>query len=101
MRDVAHLFRHMGRDLGCGALYPTQELRVEVRWFRERRSGDIDKRGAIMLDALQGIAYADDKQIADYRIIRDDSQRDHPRMVVTITPLDGLSTLLLTPQGDA
>lgn len=62
-------------------------IRVDIRWVRERRSGDVDKRGAILLDALQGLAYHDDSQVADYRIWRDDSERESPRMVVTITPL--------------
>ena len=63
-------------------------IRVEIRWFRARRAGDVDKRGAILLDALQGIAYTDDSQIADYRIVRDDSEPKAARMVVTITPLN-------------
>jgi Holliday junction resolvase RusA-like endonuclease len=64
-------------------------LRVEIRWCRARKAGDVDKRGAILLDALQGLAYADDSQIADYRIWRDDSQPASPCMVVTLTPLGG------------
>ena len=64
------------------------DLRVDVVWYRESKRGDVDKRGAILLDALQGIAYTNDAQIADYRIRRDDSDRRNPRMVVTITPLD-------------
>ena len=47
----------------------------------------MDKRGGILLDALQGLAYANDSQIVDYRIVRDDSQPKSPRMVVTITPM--------------
>jgi Holliday junction resolvase RusA-like endonuclease len=65
----------------------TGPIRVEIRWYRARRAGDVDKRGGILLDALQGLAYANDSQIADYRIVRDDSQPKAARMVVTITPL--------------
>lgn len=67
------------------------DVAVSIVWYREAKRGDTDKRGGILLDALQGIAYADDKQVADYRIIRDDSDRAHPRMVVTITPLKAAS----------
>ena len=67
--------------------FRTEALKVEIRWFRKQRMGDVDKRGAILLDALQGLAYTDDKQIADYRIVRDDSQPKAARMVVTITPM--------------
>lgn len=57
---------------------------VDITWFRARKSGDVDKRGAILLDALQGFAWDDDKQVADYRIRRDDSQPGRARMVVVI-----------------
>jgi Holliday junction resolvase RusA-like endonuclease len=67
--------------------FRTETLRVEIRWYRKQRSGDVDKRGAILLDALQGLAYTDDRQIADYRIVRDDSQPKQARMVVTIQPM--------------
>jgi Holliday junction resolvase RusA-like endonuclease len=70
------------------ALQPfTGPIRVEIRWFRARKAGDVDKRGGILLDALQGLAYDNDSQIADYRIVRDDSQPRQARMVVTITPI--------------
>lgn len=65
----------------------TGPIRVEIRWYRARRAGDVDKRGGILLDALQGLAYDNDSQIADYRIVRDDSQPKQARMVVTITPM--------------
>lgn len=64
----------------------TGELRVHVIWFRARRAGDVDKRAAIALDALQGIAFGDDAQIADHRITRNDSEPGAPRMVVRIEP---------------
>jgi Holliday junction resolvase RusA-like endonuclease len=70
------------------ALQPfTGPIRVEIRWYRARKAGDVDKRGGILLDALQGLAYANDSQIVDYRIVRDDSQPKQARMVVTITPI--------------
>jgi len=56
---------------------------VSVRWFRERKTGDVDKRGAVLLDALQGIAYDNDSQIRSYSIERFED-KDDPRMEVTI-----------------
>jgi Holliday junction resolvase RusA-like endonuclease len=58
-------------------------LAVSIAWFRERKSGDIDKRGAIMLDALQGICYANDSQIKRYTIERFEDKQN-PRMEITI-----------------
>jgi hypothetical protein len=69
--------------------FRTEPLRVEIRWYRKTRAGDVDKRGALLLDALQGLAFTNDKQICDYRIVRDDSQPKAARMVVTITPMGG------------
>ena len=65
----------------------TGDVRVEIRWYRARKSGDTDKRGAILCDALEKLVYVNDNQIADYRIVRDDSQPKQARMVVTITPM--------------
>lgn len=76
-----------GRPRIVAPAFRTETLRVEIRWYRKQRMGDVDKRGAILLDALQGLAYVDDKQIADYRIVRDDSQPKQARMVVTIQPM--------------
>ena len=72
-----------------GARPVTGDVAVSIVWFRARKAGDTDKRGGILLDALQGVAYVDDSQVADYRIVRDDSDRTNPRMVVTIAPLTG------------
>ncbi len=76
-----------GRPRVVSPAFRTETLKVEIRWFRKAKQGDVDKRGAILLDALQGLVYADDKQIADYRIVRDDSQPKDARMVVTIQPM--------------
>ena len=83
---MANLFSR-SRPRVVAPAFRTETLKVEIRWYRKQRSGDVDKRGAILLDALQGLAYVDDKQIADYRIVRDDSQPKHARMVVTIQPI--------------
>ena len=40
------------------------EVAVRVVWHRKRRSGDLDNRIKVFLDALAGIAYANDSQIA-------------------------------------
>lgn len=36
---------------------------VTIIWWRERKSGDLDKRLGVCLDALQGSVYSDDSQI--------------------------------------
>lgn len=73
------------------------DIRVDIVWWRARKSGDVDKRGAILLDALQGVAFDDDKQIRSYSIERDDSEPDNPRVEVTITVLGDVEALSSPP----
>lgn len=47
-------------------------VRVEMFWYRSRKSGDLDKRIGIMLDALQGIAYEKDAQVTELHAYRRD-----------------------------
>jgi len=51
-----------------GPVFPEGDVSVIVVWFRGRRAGDLGERTKVLYDALQGIAYADDKQIVqDWR----------------------------------
>lgn len=63
------------------------EIDVEIVWYRARKSGDVDKRGAVLLDALQGICYDNDAQIRRYSIERRDDDPKNARMCVTLTPV--------------
>ena len=60
------------------------EVCVTIRWFREAMRGDLDKRYSIMLDALQGIAYENDSQIAEIHAYRE-LDRQNPRMEVMVS----------------
>lgn len=60
------------------------EIDVEIVWYRARKSGDVDKRGAVLLDALQGICYDNDSQIRRYSIERRDDDPKFARMEVTL-----------------
>lgn len=62
------------------------EVKVEIVWYRERRSGDVDKRQGVVLDALQGTAYENDGQIRTLWATRVDGD-DDPRMEITITEI--------------
>lgn len=50
-------------------------VRVTVRWFRARKSGDLDKRLGVLLDALQGVCYENDSQIVELHAYRADDGR--------------------------
>ena len=60
-----------------------QEVQIELTWYRGRRSGDLDKRIGILLDALQGVAIDNDSQIVRIVATRADDQAN-PRAVITI-----------------
>lgn len=64
-----------------------QEIRgnvaVSITWFRGRKAGDLDKRIPIVLDALQGVAYATDAQITHITAARFDDP-NKPRVIVTV-----------------
>jgi crossover junction endodeoxyribonuclease RusA len=60
------------------------ELAVTLRLFRPRRSGDTDNRIKPVLDALQGIAYDDDKTIGELHVYRFEDKAN-PRVEVEIT----------------
>lgn len=59
---------------------------VTLRWYRERRSGDLDNRIKQVLDALRGVAYQDDSQVVELHAYREDDAR-FPRLHLVITPL--------------
>lgn len=57
---------------------------VEIIWYRGRKSGDLDKRLGVVLDALQGSMYHNDSQIVELHAERNDSDAKHPRVIVTV-----------------
>ena len=61
------------------------DIAVSLTWYRERRSGDLDKRLGVILDSLQGIAYASDAQITQLTAKRVDDPKN-ARVIVTVSP---------------
>jgi Holliday junction resolvase RusA-like endonuclease len=75
--------------LGCArGIHPyAGDVRVSIDWHRQRRSGDLDKRVGILLDALQGVAYVKDAQVAELHAWRRDGSAAPGTVSVTIEPL--------------
>jgi Holliday junction resolvase RusA-like endonuclease len=66
-----------------------QPVAISITWFREQRSGDLDKRLGIALDALQGSAYDSDSQIVELHALRFEKTATHPPGIhVTLTVLN-------------
>jgi Holliday junction resolvase RusA-like endonuclease len=57
-------------------LAPTPVM-VSVIWYRAMKSGDLDKRLGVVLDALQGVSYESDSQIVELHAYRlEDENRE-------------------------
>ena len=59
------------------------DIVVTMRFYRARKSGDLDNRIKLLLDSLQGVAYHDDKQVIELHAFRFDD-KDNPRIEVEI-----------------
>ena len=71
----------------AGTLTPlTGAVALSVHWHRGRKSGDLDNRLKVTLDALKGLAYHDDKQVTRIEATRDESiYRGFGYIVVCVT----------------
>lgn len=59
------------------------QISVTIRFYRARKSGDLDNRLKILFDVLQGLVYEDDEQIIEIHAFRFDN-RLNPRVEVEI-----------------
>lgn len=64
------------------------EVRVTIDVYRPAKRGDVDNSVKILVDALKGIAFTDDKQVKRIEIERHDTDRHHPRAVVTVEAIE-------------
>lgn len=56
---------------------------VLIRWYRGIRSGDLDNRIKVLLDALKGLAFEDDGQVVELHAYRHDDA-GNPRVEVDV-----------------
>lgn len=61
------------------------EVRVAGTVYMARLGTDLDNRVKPLLDALTGICYDDDKQVAEIHLVRD-LDRGNPRVELTVEP---------------
>lgn len=59
------------------------DIRITVKVYRPRKSGDIDNRLKACLDALQGTVYENDSQIIEIHAYRFDDKKN-PRIEVEV-----------------
>ena len=85
--DEARAYRTGVYMISCaaGAVPLDGPVCLTVTVYRPRKSGDLDNRLKVLLDALQGTAYQDDKQVRElHAYLRDD--KDNPRVEVRVVP---------------
>jgi crossover junction endodeoxyribonuclease RusA len=76
--------------LDAGADMLTGDVSIRLDVYREAKRGDLDNKIKVILDSLQGILYADDKQIVEIYARRFDDKRN-PRAVIEIRPASDAS----------
>lgn len=75
----------VGWQCRAASLSPvTCEVSVTVHAYRPARRGDIDGTLKLLLDAMQGHIYKNDKQIVELHVYRHDDKRN-PRVEVKVT----------------
>lgn len=79
--QVANIFQHLD-------VKPIEgDIEIVMTVYRKQRSGDLDNKIKVLLDAMQGLAYHDDKQIVAILAYRRDD-RANPRVNVWVGPPD-------------
>lgn len=72
------------KEAGVGEIM-TGPVGVSIEVYRERKTGDLDNRIKVLLDALNGIVWQDDDQVVAIHAYRFDD-KDNPRAVVDVVP---------------
>jgi crossover junction endodeoxyribonuclease RusA len=68
------------------------DVAVTLKWFRSRKSGDLDNRIKQALDALQGVVVANDSLVCELHCYRADD-KTNPRLEVSIATIPETSML--------
>jgi crossover junction endodeoxyribonuclease RusA len=84
--DEATKYKQDVSKLYSGGTPIVSAIKIEIKVYRARRSGDLDNKIKVLLDAMQGIAYIDDNQITEMHAYRFED-KGNPRVEVEITPL--------------
>jgi crossover junction endodeoxyribonuclease RusA len=74
--EYKRVVRDKARAVGHRCFGPDVRVKVMLDWHRQRKSGDLDNRIKVALDALRGVLYADDKQVIEIHAKRFDDRVD-------------------------
>ena len=59
-------------------------VRYTLTWYRFPAAGDLDNRVKLVADALNGVAWTDDRQVCEFHAYRVDCKRGEQRITITI-----------------
>lgn len=59
-------------------------VKYTLTWYRFPAAGDLDNRVKLVADALNKVAWADDKQVTEFHAYRKDVRRGEQRITITI-----------------
>jgi crossover junction endodeoxyribonuclease RusA len=83
-KEAVDYINHVGNLCVVHKVRPTAEsVCVTLRVFRPAKRGDLDNTAKVLLDALRGYAYLDDKQIVELHSYRHDD-KSAPRVEVSV-----------------
>jgi len=72
--------------LSQGAVVIQGNVRVTIHIYRKRKTGDLDNKLKLVLDALEGVVYENDKQVVElHAYLLDD--KDNPRVEVAVNQI--------------
>ena len=72
-----------------GILDPTDKLVMfTMHWYPKSRRGDLDNFFKVMIDALEGYVYENDKQIVEIHAYRMPVDKKNPRMEIEIEEIE-------------
>ena len=63
--------------------FPSESVKLTVRWYRGAKMGDLSNRIKVVEDALQGFAYVNDSQVVELHAYRFEDKAN-PRVEVTV-----------------
>ena len=74
-RDYQRTVVHLTAGDALDGFPLTGAVGLQLNFYRPQRRGDLDNRIKVLVDALQGILYSDDKQVSElHAYLHDDKQ---------------------------
>ena len=83
----ARAYKAVVAQFGGRRMIAEGPVSLYVIWWRAAKRGDLDKRLGVVLDALQGVAYANDNQVVHIDARRLDCPAKRARIVVMVESL--------------